>query len=117
MARKLNIKGSAEGMIDGVFAAFADAVKAGSYSVAGGGVRCTVTFIPAAVPERDCDGSVLKAGMERLLVRVSELGSDFQPKSGDKVTETGGDAASYTVASGVLDPVRTFWTLFVQRSV
>jgi len=98
------------------FATFPGAVCTGDYTKSGGTVFAAgISFLITPLPAGDCDGVFAKAGDQRALVRVSEIGTAFQPAAGDYIA-CGCGSTKYTVISGVLDVTQSYWTIFCRRS-
>src|SRR5512139_3746532 len=91
---------------DALFALHADAVVSGGYYRPGPTLLANASALISALRPGECDGSVLKAGDEKLIARVSELGKAFQPGSGDTFTETSG-TVFHDVIAGALDATQT----------
>jgi len=116
MAGSADIAGAVLAAVNAAFACFAGIVCVGDYTKSGGTVLASgVNFLIAEVPPGDCDGVFVKAGDQRALVRVSEIGTAFQPAAGDYIA-CGCGSTKYTIISGVLDPTQMFWSLFCRRT-
>ena len=111
----LPLKTFAAAVWETAFALHAEAVVSGTY-YQGGSSLASCSALKSVVRAWECDGSVLKAGDEKLHIRVSEVGKTFQPASGDSFTETGG-TVFHDVIAGALDPTETVWTLYTRRRI
>jgi hypothetical protein len=115
MAAGIPMRALTKAQIDLAFTLHADSVCEGAYYKNGATLfKSSVKFLVFPVPPGDCDGSVLKAGDQRMLVRESGLGQDFQPASGDYV-QCGCGNTKYGVLSGALDFTASVWTLYCRR--
>ena len=109
------MKALVQAQIDLAFVLHADSVCLGDYYKSGGTLfKSAVTFLVFPLRPGECDGSVLKAGDQRALVRESDLGQDFQPTTGDYI-QCGCGSTKYDVISGVLDFTASVWTVFCRR--
>ncbi len=63
----------------------------------------------------DIDGSVVRVGDEKCLVRASEMSGIYAPGLGDVLTEAA-TGLRWEVIAGRLDPTGSFWTFQVRRS-
>jgi len=99
-----------------VWALHRSLVLVADYRRNGGAVyRQAVEFLVWPLRPAECDGSSLQAGDENCLVRVADLGLDFQPGSGDYLC-VGDPGVRYTVISGVLEFGSAVWHLYVRRT-
>ena len=109
------MRAMAKAQIDAAFALRGDSVCQGDYYKSGGTLfKAAVTFLVFPLRPGECDGTVLKAGDQKALVRESDLGQSFQPAAGDYI-QCGCGSTKYQVISGVMDFTASVWTLFCRR--
>jgi hypothetical protein len=100
--------------VEALFKQYAEVVLTGDYKQAYDTLyKAGIHFLVFPLRPGECDGYTLAAGDQRMVVRVSELGEEFQPASGDYVLH--GTNVRYYVTSGVMDPARVAWTLYCRR--
>ncbi len=117
MGSLIPLKSIVAAQVESAFKLFADIVCVGDYYRTGAALfKSGVHFLVYSVPDALCDGTMIKAGDCRLLVRVSEIGSGWQPASGDYV-DCGCGSAKYDIICGVMDGTNTLWTLYGRRRV
>ena len=115
MAASFFMRARAKAQMDATFALYGDSVCQGDYYRSGGTLfKAGVTFLVYPLRPAECDGTVLKAGDQKALVRESDLGQAFQPAAGDYL-QAGCGNAKYDVIAGVLDVTASVWTLFCRR--
>jgi len=114
------MKALVQAQIDLAFQIHAESVVEGSYYRAGN-VLAKAGIHVLAFPLRpvECDGANLKAGDQKVLLRVNELGIyAFQPTLGDFIsTELEDGTVTFHVLSGVVDFAWVYWTLFCRRDL
>ena len=99
-----------------IWALHRDLVMVADYRRSGGAMYAPkVEFLAWPIWPSDADGSFLRAGDEVALVRVADLGVDFQATAGDYLC-VGDPGVRYTVLSGVLEMGACAWRLYVRRT-
>ena len=116
----LPMKAMVQAQLDLAFQIHAESVVEGDY-YRSGNVLAKSGIHVLAFPLRpvECDGVNLKAGDQKVLLRVNELGIyAFQPTAGDFIaTELQDGTVSFHVLSGVVDFAWVYWTLFCRRDL
>ena len=120
MATGIPMKALVQAQIDLMFQLHAESVVEGDYYRSGNVLlKSGIHLLAFPLRPAECDGVILKAGDQKVLLRINELGIyAFQPASGDYIgTELEDGNVVFHVLSGVEDSAWVYWMLFCRRDL
>jgi len=111
---RLPVRQVTQTAIDLLFATYADVARAGTYNRDGS--TATVTMLVFPVHHALADGTVIKPGDDKILIRAADVAMLGQPRAGDTIDEL--DVSQrWDVLAVELDMTQQLWTLFCRRTV